>query len=55
MQFVPDWVNALGPNGIFELYPTIEQAKSFPKLDWGYINTVINDWINYWKQLTAAP
>jgi spermidine/putrescine-binding protein len=55
MQFVPDWVKGLGPNGIFELYPTIEQAKSFPKLDWGYINTVINDWINYWKELTAAP
>jgi spermidine/putrescine-binding protein len=55
MQFVPDWVNKLGPNGIYELYPTIEQAKSYPKLDWIYINTVINDWIDYWKQLTAAP
>ena len=55
LQFVPDWVKELGPNGIYELYPTIEQATSFLKLDWGYINTVINDWINYWKQLTASP
>ncbi len=55
IQYVPDWVNALGPKGINEIYPTIEQAKSFPKLDWIYINTVINDWITYWKQLTAAP
>jgi hypothetical protein len=55
LQFVPDWVKQLGPNGIFELYPTIDQAKSFLKLDWGYINTVINDWIAYWKELTASP
>jgi len=55
LQFVPDWVKELGPNGIYELYPTIEQATSFLKLDWGYINTVINDWIGYWKQLTASP
>ena len=55
LQFVPDWVKELGPNGIYELYPTIEQATSFLKLDWGYINTVINDWIAYWKQLTASP
>mgnify|MGYP001035698955 CR=1 FL=1 len=55
MQYVPDWVNQLGPNGIFELYPTIEQAKSYPKLDWGYINGVVSDWIDYWKQLTASP
>jgi spermidine/putrescine-binding protein len=55
MQYVPDWVNQMGPNGIFGIYPTIEQAKSYPKLDWGYINSVVGDWINYWKQLTAAP
>jgi hypothetical protein len=55
LQFVPDWVKQLGPNGIFELYPTIDQARSFLKLDWGYINTVINDWIAYWKELTASP
>lgn len=55
LQFVPDWVKQLGPNGIFELYPTIDQARNFLKLDWGYINTVINDWIAYWKELTASP
>jgi spermidine/putrescine-binding protein len=55
LQFVPDWVKELGPNGIYELYPTIEQATSYTKLDWGYINTVIDDWIAYWKQLTASP
>jgi len=55
LQFVPDWVKQLGPNGIFELYPTIDEARDFLKLDWGYINTVINDWIAYWKELTASP
>jgi len=55
LQYVPDWVNNIGPKGIFEIFPTIEQAKSYPKLDWGYINNVVSDWINYWKQLTAAP
>jgi len=55
VQFVPDWVNKLGPNGIYELYPTIDEAKNFMKLDWGYINGVVNDWIDYWKQLTASP
>ena len=55
MQYVPDWVNKLGSKGIFEVFPTIEQAKSYPRLDWGYINNVVGDWINDWKQLTAAP
>jgi spermidine/putrescine-binding protein len=55
LQYVPDWVQQLGPKGIFEIFPTIDQAKNFPRLDWNYINGVVDDWINYWKQLTAAP
>jgi hypothetical protein len=54
-HYVPDWVNQVGPRGMYEIFPTIEQAKNFLKLDWGYINSVVGDWINYWKQLTAAP
>jgi hypothetical protein len=52
---VPDWVKNVGPRGIYEIFPTIEQAKNFLKLDWGYINGVVGDWINQWKQLTGAP
>ena len=55
LQYTPDWVKNLGPDGIYEIFPTIDQAKSYPKLDWNYINNVVSDWINYWKQLTAAP
>ena len=55
MQYVPDWVKQLGPKGIYEVYPTIQEAKNLLKLDWGYINTVVGDWINYWKELTGAP
>ncbi len=53
LQFVPDWVNQLGPNGIFELYPTIEKAKNLLKLDWLHINKVVDQWQAYWKELTA--
>jgi len=55
LQYVPDWVKNVGPRGIYEIFPTIEQAKSFLKLDWGYINGVVGDWINQWKQLTGSP
>jgi hypothetical protein len=53
-QFVPGWVNALGPKGIGELYPTIEQAKAAPQLDWLYIQDNVDKWIEYWKSLTAT-
>ena len=54
MQYIPNWVNNLGPKGINEIYPTIEEAKNAPTLDWGYIGGVADDWINYWKSLTAT-
>jgi len=53
-QYIPDWVNALGPKGINELYPTLDQAKSAPQLDWLFIQDHVDDWVNYWKTLTAT-
>ncbi|GBC68413.1 hypothetical protein HRbin01_00094 [archaeon HR01] len=53
-QYVPDWVNNLGPKGIHEVYPTIEQARQFPKIDWVYVNENANEWINTYKELIGA-
>ncbi|MEM4151882.1 MAG: hypothetical protein QW663_04145 [Nitrososphaerota archaeon] len=53
-QYVPDWVNALGPKGIYEVYPTIEEARKFPKIDWLYVNEHAPEWINIYKELIGA-
>lgn len=54
LQYVPDWVNKTFPNGISDLYPTIEEAKKLPILDWGFLGDHVGDLITYWKELTAT-
>jgi hypothetical protein len=53
-QYVPSWLNELGPKGIHEVYPTIEQARQFPKIDWVYVNENAPEWINMYKELIGA-
>ncbi len=53
-QYIPDWVNNLGPKGINEVYPSVEEAKKYPKIDWLYVNEHAPEWIDYYKELIGA-
>lgn len=50
-QYIPSWVNELGPRGINEVFPTIEDAKRYPIIDWLYVNEHAPEWVNYYKEL----
>jgi len=51
-QFEPAWSKELGPKGIYEVYPTLEEAKTkIATLDWEYMEIHAEEWIRRYQEL----
>jgi len=51
-QFFPDWAKELGPKGLYEVFPTIEDAKTKVKnLDWLYVMEHQEEWVRMYEAL----